>query len=436
MNEQKIYDMIGVGIGPFNLSLAALIEPIDEIEALFFEQSDSFEWHPGMLIEGMDLQTPFLADLVTFANPQSPYTFVNYLHEHNRLYQFYFFNRFDIPRKEYNEYCKWVLSQLKFCHFGHQVVDVLDHTNIEKPYYEVVVFHPKNGKKQSYYCKHLVLGTGGVPNVPDGFEGYPSEDVLHTSQYLEYEKNLKQSKSITVAGSGQSAAEVFYDLLLEQKYYNYELTWFTRSGGFFQKEEAKLGTEVFSPEYVHYFHHLPFEQRLDALDTLDPVRNGVDPKILKGIYDLLYNRSIQQELAVTIQPTTELNGIKKANKTYQLSCTQWQEDHDFTYETEKLILATGYKPKLPDWLNRFEDKILWEDDKRFKVTEDYRLTFKTERKNALFTLTNIEHSHGASATNLGLSVLRNQKVINTIAGREIYPEPTKAVFQQFSQKLN
>lgn len=35
---EKIYDLLGVGIGPFNLSLAALIEPISHLETIFLEQ--------------------------------------------------------------------------------------------------------------------------------------------------------------------------------------------------------------------------------------------------------------------------------------------------------------------------------------------------------------------------------------------------------------
>lgn len=74
MNEQ-VYDVIGIGIGPFNLGLAALIEPVEEISAVFFDKEEKFEWHLGML-DGTDLQVPFLADLVTFADPTSPYTFL------------------------------------------------------------------------------------------------------------------------------------------------------------------------------------------------------------------------------------------------------------------------------------------------------------------------------------------------------------------------
>jgi lysine N6-hydroxylase len=132
MENKKIYDLIGVGIGPFNLGMAALLDNKEEIEGIFFEESSSFNWHPGMLIEGADLQVPFLADLVTFADPTSKYSFINYLHKHNRLYTFYFFNRFDIPRREYNDYAQWVAGQLDNCRFNKRVVDVTDHVTTMK----------------------------------------------------------------------------------------------------------------------------------------------------------------------------------------------------------------------------------------------------------------------------------------------------------------
>lgn len=128
MNSTKrpndVYDVIGVGIGPFNLGLAALADSVPEINALFFERNESFNWHPGMLIEGTTLQVPFLADLVSMADVTSKYSFLNYLQQHNRLYSFYFLEDFHIPRQEYNHYCRWVAEQLDPCRFGMNVESI------------------------------------------------------------------------------------------------------------------------------------------------------------------------------------------------------------------------------------------------------------------------------------------------------------------------
>lgn len=434
MDKEKIFDFMGIGIGPFNLSLAALADQVDGLDAIFFEKKEEFDWHPGMLIDGTDLQVPFLADLVTLADPQSPYTFLNYLHHHNRLFQFYFFKRFDIPRKEYNDYAQWAASNLASCHFGRKVTDVISHQT-DQPYYEVKVQNNED-KEEVYFSRHIVLGTGSIPNIPDAFGKFPEADVLHTSNYLYNENHLKQAGSITVIGSGQSAAEVFQDLLRDQTSGKYQLTWFTRSAGFFQLESAKLGQEFFSPDYVDYFHGLSFDKRKEALPTLNQIRKGIDPETLKAIYDLLYHRSIGREgPPVIIQPLTELKDIslKEGGKGYRLTCRQWQEEHTFTHDTEKVILGTGYKPYLPDWFEQIKEEIEWEDDDQFKVAEDYRLKFRDKRPNHIFTLTNLLHTHGAGATNLGLAVPRNQMIINAITGKEIYPVRKNSVFQSFTQ---
>ncbi|WP_261134571.1 lysine N(6)-hydroxylase/L-ornithine N(5)-oxygenase family protein [Bacillus sp. Marseille-Q3570] len=435
MNSKKVYDMIGIGIGPFNLGLAALIDPIDELDALFFDQTSKFEWHPGMLLEGSDLQVPFLADLVTLADPRSPHTFLNYLHEKDRLFKFYFFNRFDIPRREYSDYAAWVASNLESCLFEKRIVGV-EYIKDEQ-LYEVHVNDTETQAIEKFHARHIVMGTGSVPMVPMDTEGCSSEDVFHSSQYRFYEEEAKDSGSVTVIGSGQSAAEVFYELLLDQDKKGYELTWYTRSAGFMQLESAKLGQEVFSPDYIAYFHQLSFEDRKDALSTLGQLRKGIDPETLKQIYDLLYHRSVDEDAKkVTIQPLTEVTKIKPAKEGpgYQLACHQWQKDERFTHLSEKVVIATGYKPHIPEWFEKISNEIEWEDEKRYKVTFDYRLKFKDDRPNHIFTLTNLEHSHGAGATNLGLSVYRNQKIINKIAGKELYKVSHDTVFQQFESK--
>ena len=45
----KTYDFIGIGIGPFNLSVAALAEGLDGFSSLFLERKPHFSWHPGLL---------------------------------------------------------------------------------------------------------------------------------------------------------------------------------------------------------------------------------------------------------------------------------------------------------------------------------------------------------------------------------------------------
>ena len=87
-----MYDLIGVGIGPMNLGLSALAHPTP-LRTLFFDESEQFSWHPGMMIKDSMMQTSFISDLVTLADPTSPFTYLNYLRSLNRLHTFYFYEK-------------------------------------------------------------------------------------------------------------------------------------------------------------------------------------------------------------------------------------------------------------------------------------------------------------------------------------------------------
>ena len=99
-----VLDVIGIGLGPFNLSLAALLVQANEskkavtsnITSLFFEKNSDFNWHEGMLLPKTTLQVPFFADLVTLVAPTSRYGFLNYLSHKKRLLKFYFLENFKI----------------------------------------------------------------------------------------------------------------------------------------------------------------------------------------------------------------------------------------------------------------------------------------------------------------------------------------------------
>ncbi len=90
----EVHDFVAIGLGPFNLGLACLTAPLDELDGVFLEAEDRFSWHPDMMLDFATLQVPFMADLVTLADPTSPYSFLNYLKEKGRLYSFYIRERF------------------------------------------------------------------------------------------------------------------------------------------------------------------------------------------------------------------------------------------------------------------------------------------------------------------------------------------------------
>ena len=115
------HDLVGVGLGPSNLALAALAEPVGALDCLFLDENPEVSWHPGMMVEGAVLQVPFLADLVTLADPTSRHSYLAYLRDTGRLRGFYLAERLHVPRTDYQAYCRAVARALPACRFGARV---------------------------------------------------------------------------------------------------------------------------------------------------------------------------------------------------------------------------------------------------------------------------------------------------------------------------
>jgi lysine N6-hydroxylase len=428
--SKKIYDLLGVGIGPFNLGLAALIEPISEVKAIFLEQKTQFQWHPGLLIEGTTIQVPFLADLVTMANPCSRFSFLNYLQHQSRLYHFYFLESFKIYRQEYNHYCQWVAQQLASCQFGERVEAIAWQ---EAGYFEVQAFNVSTSEINTYYTKNLALGVGSIPQVPACFQSLNARDnIFHAADFLHKQDQYRKAKSVTVIGSGQSAAEVFYQLLQEQQKYGYQLAWHTRSSGFLPMEYSKLGLEHFSSDYIQYFYHLAPEKRDQVRSSQKLLYKGISFSLIGEIYDLLYERSIGENCPpVHLRPLVEVKEIEETATGYRLGYRQSQQDRYFSHHTDCVILATGYHYVMPKCLEGLKSQIQFDSQNRYCVNFDYRLALTQEIPNSIFIQNGELHTHGVGAPDLGLGAHRNSVIINTLTERAVYPVSNRNVFQEF-----
>ena len=424
------YDFIAIGVGPFNLGLACLTEPIEGLDGLFLERGPDFSWHPGMLLGHARLQTPFMSDLVTMADPTSPYSFLNYLKHTGRLYPFYIRESFYPLRAEFEDYCRWAAGRLDSIRFGHDVTDV-EHDAGE----DVYLVHAEDltsGRRVTFRARRLVLGTGTPPYVPDTcrdlLDGGPGVAV-HSGDYLPNAAALRARRRVTVVGSGQSAAEIFHDLLEDQPSGGYELAWLTRSPRFFPLEYTKLTLEMTSPEYVDYFHALPRATR-DRLGAAQKgLYKGIDSDLINAIFDLLYERSRTGPVPARLLTNTELTAARRDSDGYVLDLRQHEQGREFTLATDGLVLATGYRHRVPGFLAPIRDRIVWDDAGRFAVRRDY----STDVTGGGIYVQNAElHTHGFAAPDLGMAAYRNACIIRGLLGREYYPIERSIAFQDFA----
>ncbi len=426
----KLYDLIGVGIGPFNLALAALLEPVAEVDAVFLEQRGDFSWHPGLLLEGSTTQVPFLADLVTLADPTSPHSFLAYLKAHDRLYRFYFREEFHVPRREYDHYCRWVARRLAACRFGRRVGRVrwLDGPAL----FEADVVDATD-RAERVRGRNLVLGVGSPPHVPAAVAPELGRDVLHAASFLDHREHLRRGSAIAVIGAGQSGAEIFLELLREQPLSGYRLDWLTRSAGFFPMEYSKLALEHFTPDYTRYFHALPMSTRDRLLPTQDLLYKGIDAATVAAIYDLLYERTIGgASPPVRLLPHTALRGIERRGGRLRLRCHQWEQDAHLDVEADRVVLATGYRGDPPACIEELRPRILWDEAGRYRVGPDYRVRTDPAVTGALFVQNAELHTHGVGAPDLGLGAHRAATIVNALAGREVYRLPARGAFTDFA----
>ncbi|MFC9425438.1 lysine N(6)-hydroxylase/L-ornithine N(5)-oxygenase family protein [Streptomyces sp. NPDC056987] len=418
------YDFVGIGLGPFNLGLACLTEPIDELDGVFLESKPDFEWHSGMFLEGAHLQTPFLSDLVTLADPTSPYSFLNYLKESGRLYSFYIRENFYPLRTEYNDYCRWAAARLSSVRFDRTVTSVA--------YEEKSELYVVRTADETYRARHLVLGTGTPPYVPESCQGLGG-DFLHNSRYLQGKAELQKKESITLVGSGQSAAEIYYDLLSDIDAHGYQLNWITRSPRFFPLEYTKLTLEMTSPEYIDYFHALPEDTRYRLESGQKGLFKGIDSELINEIFDLLYRKNLDGPVRTRLMANTALTSASyeetASGGTYTLGLRQEEQERDFSLATEGLVLATGYRYVSPAFLEPVGDRIRRDGHGRYDVARNYSID-TTGR--GIFLQNAAVHTHSITSPDLGMGPYRNAYIIGEMLGRTYYPVEKSIAFQEFA----
>ncbi|RYB94336.1 alcaligin biosynthesis protein [Nocardioides oleivorans] len=411
----RIHDLLGIGLGPFNLGLACLADPIPGLDAVFLEAEPGFSWHPGMMLPDATLQVPFLADLVTLADPTSRFSYLAFLKDVGRLYPFYIRESFYPLRREYDDYCRWAADRLDSIELGERVVAV-EHDG------EAYVVRSATGR--SWRARHLVLGTGTAPRIPFDVDG----PALHSADYLARKDELLATGSITVVGSGQSAAEVYADLLAEQETHGFELGWVTRSPRFFPMEYTKLTLEMTSPEWSSYFQALPAPRRAEVQQGQAALSKGISSDTINAIFDELYRREATTGVETTLLTATEVTAARWDGRAYALDLRHTEQGTTGRMTTESLVLATGYAPRVPDFLDGVRDRIRWDEHGRFLAGG----TFAVDHADSeVFVQNAEEHTHGFVAPDLGMGAMRNSVILAQVLGREPYPVEKRIAFQEW-----
>jgi lysine N6-hydroxylase len=413
------FDAIGVGIGPFNLSLAALLAPTG-FHARFFERNAEFQWHPGLLFPESTIQVSYLKDLVTLADPTSRYSFLAFLHAKKRFYRFINTGQARVHRLEFNQYLQWVAGQLDNVEFGAEVRMV----RLESDHFSVRL------SDRTLSTTNLVLGTGLVPNIPPWAQPYLGRELFHSIDYLDHPFDVT-GKLVAVVGGGQSGAEVVFHLLRDSERLPMEIMWISSRGNFLPLDESAFTNELFTPAYSDYFFSLSPEQRDLLLGEQRLASDGVSAALLQRIYNRLYELEFFERRdqasdgggqstnrLARLMPGQEVVDLRSGAPGCELELrSRWGDTQ--RVRADIVVLATGFAYDLPEAMRPLADRLTWDRD-GFPVRADFSIVWDGPANLRIYAQDAARHMRGVADPNLSLMAWRSAMIANSLLGKTAY----------------
>ncbi|KAF5367963.1 hypothetical protein D9758_004464 [Tetrapyrgos nigripes] len=335
-SSPAIYDLVGLGFGPSNIAVAgAIVErwgsdlknnESSSKNLLFLEKNTSFQWHPGMLLPGAQMQISFMKDLATLRSPQSPLTFLNYLHSQNRLSAFINRGSTTPSRKEFADYLGWaaryVEQQGVAVHYGQEVVGVDEDSD------GLILVTSRNvetGKEHVYKARNLIVSPGGSARIPNVVAPLLREQsvidrstVMHSSRYRICRDKLFQSISspsspqplrIAVIGGGQSAAEVAINLRdclslipTGNSPTGHQVDMIIRKGSLKPSDDTPFSNEIFDPEVTEtWFGSTQSGRERVKAEYNSTNYSVVNPRTIEQLYEIIYDQKVDSAIAARRQ---------------------------------------------------------------------------------------------------------------------------------------
>jgi len=405
-------DIAGIGVGPFNLSLAALLHPVPDVRWRFFERRPTFEWQAGMMLPGTRMQTSYLKDLVTPVDPTNPFSFLSYLVGTGRFYRFINAEFTRVRRVEFADYMRWTAERIPNLSFNAPV--------------QAVSFTGQHFKleiegREPVHARDLVLATGLTPNIPSWAQRHMSGICLHSGDYLRRELSMAGQR-VVIVGGGQSGAEIFLNIASARGQEPSQLTWISRRPNLEPLDETTFVNEYFTPDYVHQFHRLPESLRGTIVESQKLAGDGVSPDTLRELSQLLYESDFlnSERRHYRILPHREVRSMSRSDGAFRLEMRNGFDHLTESVGADVVILATGYNYHLPSYLAPIANMLARDSKGHLKLRENYVASWSGPDDNRIYIQNAGRYSHGIADPQLSLAAWRASVIINSLLGREVY----------------
>lgn len=420
------YDVIGLGFGPANLAIAIALEEDpsvrrEDLDYCFIEKQEAFEWHGGMLLDDTHMQVSFLKDLATLRNPASRFTFINYLHERRRLDSFINLGTFFPSRLEYNDYMRWAAGHFQDrVFYGEQATSVEPVQEHGRVAWLCVTTRRADGSEEKRYARNLVIGIGGYPRVPEAFDGFDHPRVIHSSHYRNFRQRFDEAGEaprLAVVGAGQSAAEIFNDLM--DRYPRGQVDLISRGRALQPSDDSPFVNEIFDPDFTDEIYTIPDQQRSELLNSFRQTNYSVvDLPLIERLYERLYLQKITGEVRHRYLSGRHLRRAEHRGDSVAVELASCQGGAGAWHEYDGVVLATGYHR---DGHRRLLSPLSpWIADG--PVERHYRLPLSRACDVNVFLQGCCEETHGISDSLLSVLAVRSKEVVDEL----LTPAPLSA----------
>jgi L-ornithine N5-oxygenase len=424
------YDVVGIGFGPANISLAVALQEMGwGGSVLFLERYATPDWQPGMLLDGTDIQHHPLRDLVTPRNPQSRYGFLSYLKSRDRLFDFLNLGVEYALRKDYAGYIRWVAA-----HFDHWVAYSQSVASIklgpsagEGKERRRIEIRTECGRTIRARC--VSLAPGRSPLIPAVFAPHLGDRVVHFTGYLgalDRWTGKQPVRSIAVVGGSQSAIEIVLDL--SRRAPGIDVHNVQRGFGYHLKDTSPFTEHAYFPDFVDYFYNSS-EPRQQSI-TRDLWRSNygaADHDVIHQLYLALYEQKLGDREAVRLHTNSDVETVQReAGGGFRLGLVDRNHDTRRDIGVDAVILATGFRncgngPEQEPYhplLAHIAPHARRRDSGSLFVTRDYRLDAAAPPGDLppIFVNGLCESTHGfGDAGSFSLLALRSWTIATSIA---------------------
>ncbi|MFD9907512.1 lysine N(6)-hydroxylase/L-ornithine N(5)-oxygenase family protein [Streptomyces sp. NPDC059063] len=426
--EHEIYDIVGIGFGPSNLSLAIAIEEHQAnagdkpVTAAFFERQAAFGWHRNMLLPQATMQISFLKDLATFRNPLSRYSFVSYLHASNRLVQFVNNQDFFPTRQEFHQYLEWAEAGFRDrVTYNTEVTEIRlsqDAGTGAEQHLDIVVRDTTSGATRVVKARNVAVSTGLVPRMPEGMSS--DERVWHSSEFLTKYGQMKpeELRNVAVVGAGQSAAEItkyLHDMLPHA-----QVSAILPSYGYSVADDTPFANQVFDPAAVDHYY-FGTENTRDAFWRYHKNTNYsvVDTDVIRELFRRSYEEEVAGEKRLHFLNLTRVKEVKRSGSDTRVvlhSLLDGETEHEM--DVDALVFATGYSTMDATGLLGDLDGFCRRDEQgQHSVERDYRVVTGPELTCGIYLQGGTEHTHGLTSSLLSNIAVRSGEIADSVVRR-------------------